>query len=266
MRTKLIGILNITPDSFSDGGRYTHIEQALAQAEKLINDGAAILDIGAESTRPGATPLTDAEEWQRLEYVLPAIKQQLQGREILLSIDTYHPETARKALEIGVDIVNDVSGCESEAMQDLLGSSDANVIIMHNRGVPADHNIIPEEHDAVAEVRDWAAQRLELLARKNIAPHRVIFDPGVGFGKNASQSLQLLCSIEAFKTLGVPLCVGHSRKSFLSCFSKHPAQNRDIETLAVSLHLAIQGVDYVRVHDVESHNRAFRAFAAVSAV
>lgn len=260
MYTKLIGILNITPDSFSDGGHYMSASHALLQTQKLIDDGASVIDIGAESTRPGATPLTAQEEWQRLEIVLPEIIQLLQGTEVQLSVDTYHPETADRALALGVDIINDVSGCVG-TMPHVLAAYDAPIILMHNMGIPADKNCLAEVCDPVKEVYVWAEQKLEQLEKENIARKRIILDPGIGFGKNADQSLALLRGIDAFKALGVPLCIGHSRKSFLAGFSAYPAADRDTETLAVSLYLAQHGVDYLRVHDVEKHHRALTVFS-----
>lgn len=258
MHSQLLGILNITPDSFSDGGCYNTVELALSQAKKLMAEGAAFVDIGAESTRPGAIALSAKEEWGRLEAPLTAIKQ----AGIPVSVDSYHPENVSKALKLGADIINDVSGCETNAMQDVIAASNKPVIIMHNIGVPARKDcVLPEGTDPVATVVEWAEKRLQQLEAKGIVRERVILDPGIGFGKNAPQSIALLRAIPALQKVGVKLCIGHSRKSFLSSFSPVSAKDRDIETIALSLKLHTQGVDYLRVHDVAGHQRAFSIFS-----
>ncbi len=264
MQTTIIGILNITPDSFSDGGCYNERQQAVARAVKLVEEGADIIDIGAESTRPGAIALTPEAEWQRLEAVLPDIIHAVHTQGAEVSIDSYHPETVAKALAMGVDIINDVSGGENAAMRAVLAASQATYIVMHNCGIPADKHILPEGKDVVAEVYGWAEQKLAQLEQEGIARRRVILDPGIGFGKSARQSLELLRNLEEFNALNVRLCIGHSRKSFLAGFSLKPPADRDIETLTVSLLLAQHGVAYVRVHDVASHQRAFAVLGGLT--
>lgn len=251
----LVGILNITPDSFSDGGQYTTVELAVAQVQAMIKAGAAVVDIGAESTRPGATPLTHAQEWQRLAPVLEALRTM----PITLSVDTYHPETASKALALGVQWINDVSGFTNPAMVKAVQGSEAMLVVMHHVSVPArKEKVIPENKDVVEEVLRFARERMMSLTGASIAPERIIFDPGIGFGKTAKQSLQLLKHIAAFKTLGVKLLVGHSRKSCFTELCPSEAAERDPETLAASLYLAQKGVDYLRVHNIEAHAKALR--------
>lgn len=258
MHTQLLGILNITPDSFSDGGCYNTVESALSQARKLMAEGAAFVDIGAESTRPGAIALSPSEEWSRLEAPLTALKQ----AGIPVSVDSYHPENVKKALNLGADMINDVSGCETDSMQEVIAAGNKPVIIMHNLGVPASkHRVLAEGCDPVEIVVEWAEKRLQQLEARGIRRERAILDPGIGFGKNAYQSIALLRALPALQSVGIKLCIGHSRKSFLSSFSPIPAKDRDIETIAVSLKLYPQGVDYLRVHDIAGHQRAFTIFS-----
>lgn len=261
---ELVGILNITPDSFSDGGLFTTSFSALEQAEKLIERGAKVLDIGAESTRPGATPLTWSEEWARLEKILPELIYTYKNK-VTLSLDTRHPETAEKAVKLGVDWINDVSGGENPQFLSLLSSLQQHhtqFVFMHNLSVPADPKIIlPKEEDPILHLKSWAKKKIHSFQEKGILPHQLIFDPGIGFGKSAEQSLEILKRIEELSDLGVKLLVGHSRKSYLSQLTKTPPDQRDLETVVVSLELAKKGVDYLRIHHPEIHQRAFQTLA-----
>lgn len=268
----LIGILNVTPDSFSDGNQFFTPESALAQAQQLIDDGASIIDVGAESTRPNATPVSAAEEWERLAPILPA----LCALPVKISLDSRHPETVVRALGLGVDIVNDVSGLDNLAMREAVKNSSCQVVLMHHLGVPANKQVtLPEGCDPVLEIIKWAHQR---IASCGIAKERLIFDPGLGFGKSAAQSWEIVNRIAEFHALGLPLFVGHSRKSFLrtgwGSYPQSPAASRsltldslphiacdkvnnyDIETFDVSVHLARAGVQYLRVHNVAGNRRA----------
>lgn len=245
---KLVGILNVTPDSFSDGGEYWRPNDALAAIERLVADGADVIDIGAESTRPGATPITHEEEWRRLAPVLTHL---IQYTGVEYSIDTCHPETARKALEHGVHWINDVSGLTHD-MASAVRQSSCKLVVMHSLSVPADITIVMDASlDAISEVFSFAQMRLQELENYGIARDRLIFDPGIGFGKTPAQSWALVHGIEHFLTLGVPLMVGHSRKSFLG----GDLVERDAKTLEVSQTLVENGVKYLRVHDVASHRR-----------
>ena len=252
-KTRLVGIVNITPDSFSDGGKALRPDDALAAIQQLIADGADIIDIGAESTRPGATPLTAEEEWQRLEPVLALLPRE---SSVEFSLDTRHPYTARKALA-HVDWINDVSGFADNAMIDAVKNSQCKLVVMHSLSVPADKNIVmPESADVIEELIAFAKQRISALEAAGIAHGRIVFDPGIGFGKTAKQSLDILHNIESFSVLGVPLYIGHSRKSFLG---GNPAE-RDAATLAISRDLAAHGIAYLRVHDVAAHARVLKEF------
>lgn len=256
-KTQLVGILNITPDSFSDGGCFVEVDKALQQVKRLMAEGASVIDIGAESTRPGAVPLTAEEEWTRLEPLLFALRD---VENIRISLDTRHAETARKALASEVvHWINDVSGVSDPAMLDVLLEYPVPVVVMHHLGIPADKNItLPQDSDPVEEVYGWLASTRDRLVQAGIIPSNIILDIGIGFGKTAQQSMQLLQRIEAFKTLELPLMVGHSRKSFLSLISNTPADQRDPETAQTSAYLASKGIEYVRVHDVAMSARAIK--------
>lgn len=240
--TALVGILNITPDSFSDGGQYLDARRALAAAGRMLEDGAQMIDIGAESTRPGAIPIGHEEEWRRLSPLLPLL------RGIPWSMDTRHPQTARKALEMGASWINDVSGFRSPAMLEAVAGAGCRLVVMHSLSVPADRQaVLAEEVDAVAEIMRWAYTHMGYMQEKGIDKKRIIFDPGIGFGKSAAHSWQVIRNASAFRALGVPLLIGHSRKSFLG------EGDRDKLTLEVSRDLAAQGVEYLRVHHVRAH-------------
>lgn len=248
---KLVGIVNVTPDSFSDGGAALDPARAVEAIEHLIADGADVIDIGAESTRPGATPITHAEEWARLEPVL----KKLPALSVPVSIDTRHAETAAKALQYNISWINDVSGFSAPAMIEAVKHSDCKLVVMHSLGVPADKgHVLPPETDIIAELMSFARGRFAALESAGIEHSRFIFDPGAGFGKTAQQSLAIVQGVRHFRALGVPILIGHSRKSFLPVMGGSIAQ-RDEATLAMSQYLSGQGVDYLRVHNVARHKR-----------
>lgn len=249
----LVGILNITPDSFSDGGKFIAVSNALAQAEKLVREGAEVLDIGAESTRPGATSILPEVEWGRLKPVLTALKEQCKQWVFKpkISIDTYHPSVAEKAMQLGIDWINDVSGFVDPNMRALAVGSPVKCVVMHNLGVPSQKNVVLASSPNICEqIIDWAEQRFDELLDAGISADQFIFDIGIGFGKTAQQAIFLLKNIKQFRRLNCPLFVGHSRKSFLNLITDKPFPDRDFETAMVSYQLAAQGVDYLRVHNV----------------
>lgn len=251
--TKLAGIVNVTPDSFSDGGRYKTPRDVLAGIGQLIADGADIIDIGAESTRPGATPLSADEEWERLEPVIAGLEE-FYSPYVRFSVDTRHAQTARRVLDAGVHIINDVSGFTQPEMINAVLESRCQLVVMHSLGVPADASMVMDESlDVVTELMEQAGHRLQSLVEAGIKPQRLIFDPGIGFGKTVLQSLAILHRIGELRELGVPLLVGHSRKSCLQAIAENSGLSRDEATLTVSQHLIQQKVDYLRVHDVAAH-------------
>lgn len=266
---QLVGILNVTPDSFSDGGLYCNPQAALQQLRMLADAGADVIDIGAESTHPMATPLTAEAEWQRLSPILAELRATLTHLAIppKISIDTRHAAVAKKSLAYDVDWINDVSGLEDPAMREVIAAQSCDVVIMHHLGIPASRtHFLPPTTDVTNMIYQWAEQRLTTLEKNGIASHRVIVDVGIGFGKNAEQSLSLIQNIAYFKTLNTRLLVGHSRKTFLKLFTDKVFAEREIETDVVSLFLAKQNVDFIRVHQVELHARAFRVLKAIETV
>ena len=253
--TKIVGILNITPDSFFDGGRYDEKENALNQLSILLQQGANVVDIGAESTRPNAVMILPDEEMQRLRDILPLIIQEVQKynqknhKNIEISLDSRHSQTLFWALGLGIDIINDVSGFVDLKMINLAVKSGKKIVAMHNLGVPASRNkIVDESLDVVQVVIDWMGNKLQQLLKAGIKKERIIFDVGLGFGKNACQSIKLLKEIDRLRVLDLPLYVGHSNKSFLDEMTIENCSTRAEKTIAVSKYLVEKNIEYLRVH------------------
>jgi dihydropteroate synthase len=258
-----MGIVNLTPDSFSDGGAMHSWDRIESRIDSMIASGAHILDFGAESTRPGARQLTADEEWARLEPVLERVVGKLAGDPLRprLSVDTYHADVARRALDCGIDIVNDVGGLGTPEMLELAASTSAEFVAMHNLGLPANPGrILSTTSSAADQVEAWLDGRLESWRSAGIDSSRIVFDPGIGFGKNPLQSLELLREIERFRNKGLRLLVGHSRKSFMTAFASPDLAERDLVTTGASLALVARGVDILRVHNVEQHTVAWRGW------
>jgi 2-amino-4-hydroxy-6-hydroxymethyldihydropteridine diphosphokinase/dihydropteroate synthase len=259
-----MGIVNLTPDSFSDGGRtevWTDVERRIDQ---MIDSGVHIVDFGAESTRPGAIPLPPSGEWSRLAPILEHTSEKFAGDTLSpsISVDTYHPEVAEKALKAGVDIINDVAGLTDPAMIALAARSDAVFVAMHNLGLPADPaRTLDPGSSAVDQVEEWLDRQMELWRHEDIDLARIVFDPGIGFGKNPLQSLELLREIGRFTNKGLRVLVGHSRKSFLQRLAGDSVEQRDLATIGSSLALCAHGVDILRVHNVPDHVAAYRGWS-----
>lgn len=259
-----MGIVNVTPDSFSDGGQFDSWENAEPRIDQLINAGAHIIDVGAESTRPGASALDADREWARLEAILEPLMEKLSGDMLRpkVSVDTYHPSVAVRALSVGVDMINDVGGLTDPEMVELAAAYQAEFVAMHSLSLPADsQRTINIDDDPLYVIEHWLNERLGVWDKAGIDLHRVILDPGVGFGKNALQSLDILQRIDALDTHGMRLLVGHSRKSFMHGFAEADTQLRDMATVGASLSLAAHGVDILRVHDVAGHAAAWIGWA-----
>ena len=257
----IMGVLNVKPDSFSDGGRFFQAPQALDQARKMIAAGANIIDIGGESTRPGADPVDVAEEKRR---VIPIIKEL--ANEALISIDTSKAEVADAALGAGAKIVNDVTGGrDDEAMWPLLAERGAGFIIMHMQGTPRTMQRAPSYHDVVAEVADFFRQQYSRALQFGLDPMRLAFDPGIGFGKTLAHNLSLLKNLPRLRVHDRPLVVGVSRKSFLGKISGHNGSihHRLVPTVAFTSLLRMHGADVLRVHDVEENVEALRVADAL---
>ncbi|MFT6106331.1 MAG: dihydropteroate synthase [Rickettsiales bacterium] len=260
--TKIVGILNITPDSFFDGGKYDEEKKALKQLEVLLNCGADVIDIGAESTRPNAEKVSCNQEWLRLKNILPeAIKMVnnynlINNKNIEISLDSRNPDNVSKALNLGIDIINDVSGFEDVSMIALAAKSGKKIVLMHNLGVPADKNkVVDEELDIVGVLIDWAFCKMSLLKKHGVKKENIIFDVGIGFGKNSSQSIKILQEVDRLRVVGIPLYVGHSNKSFLDGWEIEGCESREDKTIYISSSLISKNIEYLRVHDVESHVR-----------
>ncbi len=262
-----MGIINVTPDSFSDGGKHQHLDDALASIEAMTNAGCSILDLGAESTRPGADTIGADAEWERLQPLLDALHSRYQSDDLRpkISIDTRNPSVAEKALCAGVDFINDVSGLSDPAMISLAAQSDCDWIAMHSLSVPADSSVVMDTgKDPIEQLQQWLHEKSELWSKAGIDLSRVIFDPGIGFGKNPLQSLKILQRADAFHESGFRLLVGHSRKSFMKSFAGSDVHERDMVTVGAAMQLCQQGVDIIRVHNIADHICAYRGWAHLS--
>lgn len=261
--TSIVGILNITPDSFSDGGKFNSFNDALAHLKKMLIEGADIIDIGAESTRPKATPISDAEEWRRLSEILPVIIfevknfNQKSGKKVQTSIDSYHFETIRKSYELGIDIINDVSGLSDENIISFIAAKNITTILMHNLAITANPDLVINRNlNVTEEILNWAKIKIANLTKKGVKKSQLIFDPGIGFAKDAEQSIRILKNIDAYRELDLPLYIGHSKKSFLDkvdC-SDFGDDGKDLDraqkTLIISKFLIKKQVEFIRVHDI----------------
>lgn len=258
-RPLIMGVINVTPDSFSDGGLHFDAGRAIEQGEKLIEEGADLLDIGGESTRPGAAPVDLAEERRR---VLPVLKALADGK-IPMSVDTRKPELMREALACGADMVNDVGALVAPGALEAVAASPAAVCLMHMRGEPGTMQANPGYEDVVREVSDYLSARVAEAERAGIARERIVADPGFGFGKNLEHNLALLRSLPRLGTLGVPLLAGLSRKAMLGSITGREVGDRVHASVAAAL-LAVQnGASIVRVHDVAATRDALAVWQAV---
>ncbi len=262
-RAILMGVLNVTPDSFSDGGEFFATEAAVRHGIEMTRQGADVIDIGGESTRPGAEPASAEEQLRR---VLPVIQQLVRSAQVRLSIDTSKASVARPALEAGAVIINDITGGRGDpAMFALAAEKRAALVIMHMQGTPRTMQLNPTYHDVVAEVADFFRQQFELAVRSGIDPMCLAFDPGIGFGKTAAHNLALLANLDRLRVADRPLVVGVSRKSFLSKLSSAPI-DRKHATVALTSLLRERGAQVLRVHDVAENADALRTTEALLSV
>lgn len=261
-KTYVMGILNVTPDSFSDGGRFLRPNDAIRQAMRMIQEGADIIDIGGESTRPGSDPVDSLEEIKR---VIPVIKELSRLTTTPISIDTYKSEVAREALEAGASMINDISGLGFDSkMASLAAHYDVPVVLMHIKGRPKDMQKAPHYEALVPEMLDYFRLRIRLALEAGIREDRIIIDPGIGFGKTFDHNLQLLRDLQEFKVFHRPILVGVSRKAFIGhLLGGLPADERLEGTIAATVVAAINGASIVRVHDVKETVRALRIADAI---
>jgi len=261
-RVRVVGILNVTPDSFYDGGRYAAPDAAIARAEAMVAEGADAVDVGAQSTRPGAgPPLSAEEEWARLEPIMGPLAARMS---VPLSIDTYHAETARRALDQGAGIVNDVSGLTYEpALAEHAARAGAGLVLMHALGVP-DRMHEPREYGDVAlEVYDFLARQMRVAVERGVPERRIALDPGIGFSKRAEQSFDALRGLPHLTRLGRPVYIGVSRKSFLGTLTGRAVDERLAAGLGVTIAAIALGARIVRTHDVRETADAVRAAEAL---
>ncbi len=255
-RTLIMGILNVTPDSFSDGGSYLDVAAAISHAKEMVEDGADIIDIGGESSRPGASPASTEEELAR---VLPVVEGLVDEISVHVSIDTCKSDVARRSLEAGAHIVNDITALQGDAeMAKVVVEMNAGVILMHMSGTPRTMQHSPVYNDVVSEVSSWLQRRIEEAETGGIPPDRIVIDPGIGFGKTVDHNLEILRRLDEFRHLNKPILIGTSRKSFIGKILDLPVNNR-IEGTAATITWAIaHGADMVRVHDVKTMRRVAR--------
>ena len=255
---RVMGVLNVTPDSFSDGGRFVDVEAAISAAERMRAAGADIIDVGGESTRPGAAEVSADEEWHRVESVL----RRLIERGALVSLDTSKPEVMRAGLELGVQMINDVYALRRPGALAAVAASNAAVCLMHMQGEPRSMQQAPHYTDVVSEIREFLAERLQACRAVGIADDRLAIDPGFGFGKTLPHNLALLRRLSELQSLGVPMLAGLSRKSMLAGLTGRPVEARLAGSLALALAACEGGARIIRVHDVPETVDALKVWSA----
>jgi dihydropteroate synthase len=261
-RPLVMGVVNVTPDSFFDGGRFLDLDAAVAHALRLVHEGADLLDIGAESTRPGSVPVEEAEERRRLIPVVTAVAKAVS---VPISVDTSKVLVAKAAIDAGAVIVNDVTALRGDpAMVDLIAVSGAGVVLMHMQGTPQTMQQAPRYDDVVEEVGDFLAERVRFAMERGVTKGQIMLDPGIGFGKALAHTLDLLAQLRTFTKLGLPLLVGPSRKAFIGQLVEQSVQDRAWGTAGVIALAVEQGANVLRVHDVAAMKDVVRVAAAIS--
>ncbi|MCX7627544.1 MAG: dihydropteroate synthase [Methylophilaceae bacterium] len=259
-RPRVMGIVNVTPDSFSDGGRYATTELAIAHGLELVAQGADMLDVGGESTRPGAVPVPLEEELRR---ILPVVEALVSQAGVPISVDTYKPEVMRAALAAGASMINDVYALRQPGALEVVAASRAGVCLMHMRGTPQTMQLDPHYDDVVSEVRDFLMERVAACAALGIGRDRIVIDPGFGFGKRREHNLALLRELGSLCALGPPVLVGLSRKSVLGQVTGNDVDGRLHASLAAAVLAAVKGARILRVHDVRATVDAIKVLNAV---
>lgn len=261
-RPLVMGIVNVTPDSFFDGGRFLDPQAAVAHALRLVEEGADLLDIGAESTRPGAIPVEETEERRRLIPVVTAVAKAVS---VPISVDTSKAAVAKAAIEAGAVIVNDVTALRGDpAMVDLIALSGAGVVLMHMQGTPQTMQKAPRYHDVVEEVEAFLDERVQFAIDKGVTKHQIMLDPGIGFGKTLAHNLDLLAQLRTLTKSGFPLVVGPSRKAFIDQLVEKPGRDRVWGTAGVIALVVEQGANVLRVHDVAAMKDVVKVAVAIS--
>jgi len=260
-RTIIVGILNITPDSFYDGGKYFDLQRAIRRGIEMAKEGADILDIGGESSRPGAQPVSKEKE---LERIIPAIKGLTEKISIPISIDTYKSDVAEQAIKFGASMVNDISSLRMDKrMVEVIKKYDVPICLMHMKGEPRNMQKRPYYRDVVSEIMGFLEERIEFCLRNGIKKSRIIIDPGIGFGKAVTHNLEILKNIGRFTSLGYPVLLGVSRKSFIGHLLNLESQERLVGSLGAGIWGLVMGADILRVHDVLETKRAAMVVDAI---
>jgi dihydropteroate synthase len=261
VRTWFMGVLNVTPDSFYDGGRYADPDRAVERGLEMAAQGADILDVGGESSRPGSEPVPAEEEIRRVVPVISALRRQTSA---FLSVDTTKSLVARAAIDAGADLINDISALRfDEDLLSLAAARGAAVVLMHMQGIPKSMQVAPSYEDTLAEVKGFLVKRLAAAVQAGLSRDRVIVDPGIGFGKRLSDNLILLNHLPVLEDLGCPILVGPSRKSFIGRILDLPPEERLEGTIAASVLSVVRGAHLLRVHDVQAVRRAVRVAEAI---
>ena len=256
----VMGILNVTPDSFSDGGRYTTAEIALARAREMVADGAAFIDVGGESTRPGATPVSVEEELERVCPVVEAIARDL---DVVVSVDTSSPQVMAEVVKLGAGMINDVRALQRDGAPEVVASAGVPVCVMHIQGEPDTMQDDPRYRSVRREVSSFLTERMRVIEKAGVRPDNIILDPGFGFGKSPQHNLQLLASLEQLQLLGHPILVGMSRKSMLGHITGRDVSERLPASLAAATISAMKGASIIRVHDVRETVDAVKVVTAM---
>jgi len=253
----IMGVLNLTPDSFSDGGKFNEKKTGLKHAFNLLEFGADIVDVGGESTRPGSKPIGEKEEWNRIKTIITKI-----SKKIPLSLDTRKAFIMNKGIKIGIKLVNDISGLSYDAKTiDVLKKNKTPFVIQHSQGIPENMQNKPKYKDALLDIYDFFEEKIKFLRSKGIKHNNIIVDPGIGFGKNLKHNMNLIRSISIFHTLGFPILIGLSRKKFIKDLSgKNDTKERLGGTIASSLYSMMQGVQILRIHDVNELTQSIKVF------
>ena len=260
-RTLVMGVLNVTPDSFSDGGNYFDPRAAVGHARTMVAEGADIIDVGGESTRPGAVPITLTEEMQR---VLPVVEVLTASLDVPVSIDTYKSKVARATLEMGAQMINDISGLRFDTeMAGVVSHYGASVIIMHMKGTPRDMQIDPHYDDLMGDLERYFLVQIDIAREAGIPDHQIVIDPGMGFGKTVSDNFMILNSLQRLVQLGFPVLVGPSRKSFIGSTLDLPVDDRLEGTASAVTAAILNGARMVRVHDVKEMKRVAKMTDAI---
>lgn len=262
-RCHVMGILNVTPDSFSDGGRFNQRDAALLQARRMVSDGAALVDVGGESTRPGSAAISVQEELDRVCPVVEAIANEL---DTIISVDTSTPEVIAESVRLGAGLVNDVRALQREGALAAAVEADVPVCLTHMKGQPGDMQAKPEYDNVTREVASFLMSRVRLAEEAGVLAHHILLDPGFGFGKNLDHNLELLAALEQMRALGYPLLVGVSRKTMLGQITGRDVAERLPASLAAATIAAIKGASIIRAHDVRETVDAVKVVTAMEVV